>query len=122
MKDIIVTDRALMPIGLYSQAVRADGFLFSALIALDPNTFLERDVAQQTERTLENLKAILMHAGLTLSHVVKTTEFLKEVSDFAAMNEVYGNYFAIAAPARSTVQVAGLPEDALVEIELVAVL
>ena len=79
-------------------------------------------MAQQTERTLENLKAILMHAGLTLSQVVKTTVFLKDMSDFAAMNEIYGKYFAIAAPARSTVQVAGLPEDALVEIELVAML
>lgn len=124
MKDIIVTDGAPMPIGPYSQAVRANGFLFSAQIALDPNTntFLEGDVAQQTERTLENLKAILTHAGLTLSHVVKTTVFLKDMSDLAAMNEVYGKYFAVAAPARSTVQVAGLPEDALVEIELVAAL
>jgi 2-iminobutanoate/2-iminopropanoate deaminase len=75
MKDIIVTDHAPKPIGPYSQAVRANGFLFTAQIALDPNTntFLEGDVAQQTERVLENLKAILTHAGLTLSHVVKTT-------------------------------------------------
>ena len=123
MKDIIVTDDAPKPIGPYSQAVRANGFLFSAQIALDPNTnTLEGDVAQQTERVLENLKAILTHAGLTLSHVVKTTVFLKDMNDFAAMNEVYATYFPVAAPARSTVQVAGLPKDALVEIELVAAL
>jgi 2-iminobutanoate/2-iminopropanoate deaminase len=71
---------------------------------------------------LENLKAILTHAGLTLSHVLKTTVFLKDMNDFAAMNEVYAKYFAVAAPASTTVQVAGLPKDALVEIELVAVL
>jgi 2-iminobutanoate/2-iminopropanoate deaminase len=80
------------------------------------------NVAQQTERVLENLKAILTHVGLTLSHVVKTTVFLKDTNDFAAINEVYAKYFPVASPARSTVQVAGLPKDALVEIELVAVL
>ena len=124
MKDIIVTDHAPKPIGTYSQAVRANGFLFSSQIALDPNTntFLEGDVAQQTERVLENLKAILTHAGLTLSHVVKTTVFLKDMNDCAAVNEIYAKYFPVAAPARSTVQVAGLPKDALVEIELIAVL
>ena len=123
MKEIIVTDHAPKPIGPYSQAVRANGFLFSTQIALDPNTnILEGDVTQQTERVLENLKAILTHAGLTLSHVVKTTVFLKDMNDFAAMNEVYAKYFPVAAPARSTVQVAGLPKDALVEIELVAAL
>ena len=124
MKDIIVTGHAPKPIGLYSQAVRANGFLFTAQIALDPNTntFLEGNVTQQTERVLENLKAILTHAGLTLSHVVKTTVFLKDMNDFEAMNEVYAKYFAVAAPAGTTVQAAGLPKDALVEIELVAVL
>lgn len=124
MKDIIVTDHAPKPIGPYSQAVRANGFLFTAQIALDPNTntFLEGDVVQQTERALENLKAILTHAGLTLAHVVKTTVFLKDMKDFAAMNEVYAKYFPVAAPARSTVQAAGLPKDALVEIELIAAL
>ena len=124
MKDIIVTDKAPKPIGPYSQAVRANGFLFTAQIALDPNTntLLAGDVAQQTERVLENLKAILTHAGLTLSQVVKTTVFMKDMNDFAAMNEVYAKYFPVAAPARSTVQAAGLPRDALVEIELVAAL
>jgi 2-iminobutanoate/2-iminopropanoate deaminase len=123
IKEILVTDQAPKPIGPYSQAVRANGFLFAAQIALDPstNTFLEGDVAQQTERVLENLKAILAIAGLTLSHVVKTTVFLKDMNDFATVNEVYAKYFPVAAPARSTVQVAGLPKDALVEIELVAV-
>ena len=77
-------------------------------------------MAEQTERVLESLKAILTHAGLTLSHVVKTTAFLKDMNDFAAMNEAYGKYFHVAALARSTVQAAGLPKDALVEIELIA--
>ena len=124
MKDIIATDHAPKPIGPYSQAVRANGFLFAAQIALDPNTntFPGGDAAQQTERVLENLKAILTNAGLTLSHVVKTTVFLKDMNDFAAMNEIYAKHFPVAAPARSTVQVAGLPKGALVEIELVAVL
>jgi 2-iminobutanoate/2-iminopropanoate deaminase len=122
MRDIIVTDHAPKPIGQYSQAVRANGLLFAAQIALDPstNTLLEGNVAQQTERVLENLKAILTHAGLTLSHVVKTTVFLKDMNHFAAMNEVYVKYFPVAAPACSTVQAAGLPKDALVEIELIA--
>lgn len=95
MKDIIVTYHAPKPIGPYSQAVRANGFLFTAQIAVDPNTntFLEGDAAQQTERVLENLRAILTHAGLTLSHVVKTTVFLKDMNDFAAMNEVCAKYF-----------------------------
>ena len=90
MKDIIVTDRAPKPIGPYSQAVQANGFLFTAQIAPDPNTntLLEGDVAQQTERVLENLKAILTYEGLTLSHVVKTPVVLKDIHDFAAMNEV----------------------------------
>ena len=94
MKDVIVTAKAPKPIGPYSQAVRSNGFLFTAQIALDPNTniLLEGDVAQQTERVLENLEAILTHAGLTLSHVVKTTVFLKDMNDFAAMNEAYAKY------------------------------
>jgi 2-iminobutanoate/2-iminopropanoate deaminase len=124
MKDVIVTGHAPKPIGPYSQAVRANGLLFAAQIALDPNTntLLSGDAAQQTERVLENLKAILTHAGLTLNHVVKTTVFLKDMNDFAAMSEVYAKYFPVAAPAGSTVQAAGLPKDALVEIELIAVL
>ena len=124
MKKAIVTNHAPKPIGPYSQAVRANGFLFAAQIALHPNTnaLVEGDVAKQTERVLENLKAILRQAGLTLSNVVKTTVFLKDMNDLAAMNEVYAKYFPVAAPARSTVQAAGLPKDALVEIELIALL
>jgi len=123
MKEIFATDHAPKPIGRYSQAVRANGFLFTAQIALDPQTdsLLEGNVARQTERVLENVKAILTHAGLTLSHVVKTTVFLKDMNDFAAMNEVYEKYFPAGAPACSTVQAAGLPNDALIEIELIAV-
>ena len=124
MKDIIVTNHAPKPIGPYSQAVRANGFPFAGQIALNPNTntLLEGNLAQQTERVLENLMAILTQAGLTLSQVVKTTVFLKGIGDCAAMNEVYAKYFPVAAPTGSTVQAAGLPKDALVEIELIAVL
>ena len=123
MKDIIATDHAPKPMGPYSQAT-GERISFLPQIVLDPNTnaFLEGNVGQQTERVLEKLKAILTHAGLTLSHVAKTTVYLRYMNDFAAMNEVYAKYFPVAAPARSTVQVAGLPKDALVEIELVAAL
>ena len=124
MKDIVATERAPKPIGPYSQAVRANGLLFAAQIALDPKTncLVDGDAAQQTERVLENLKAILVAAGLGLSDVVKTTVFLRDLNDFAAMNKVYAKYFPAAAPASSTVQADGLPKDALVEIELVAAL
>jgi 2-iminobutanoate/2-iminopropanoate deaminase len=123
MKDIVLTDRGPKPIGPYSQAVKSNGFVFiSGQVALDPKTneFVGADVRQQTERVLENLKAILEASGVTLSHVVKTTVFLKDMNDFAAMNEVYARYFAAAPPARSTVQAARLPKDALVEIDLIA--
>src|ERR1700746_2906794 len=120
MKQVILTDRGPKPIGPYSQAVRTTGFLFvSGQVALDPNSgaLVGADVRQQTERVLDNLKAILEAAGVSLSHVVKTTVFLKDMNDFAAMNEIYARYFTAAHPARSTVQVARLPKDALVEIE-----
>jgi len=123
MKDVVITDRGPKPIGPYSQAIKANGFLFlSGQVALDPksNEFTAGDVRQQTERTLENIKGILEAAGSNLHHVVKTTVFLKDMNDFSAMNEVYGRYFTSAPPARSTVQVARLPKDALVEIEIVA--
>ena len=123
MKDAVITDRGPKPIGPYSQAIKANGFLFlSGQVALDPksNEFTAGDVRQQTERTLENIKGILEAAGSNLHHVVKTTVFLKDMNDFSAMNEVYGRYFTSAPPARSTVQVARLPKDALVEIEIVA--
>jgi 2-iminobutanoate/2-iminopropanoate deaminase len=123
MKDIVTTDRGPKPIGPYSQAIKANGFLFmSGQVALDPKTgdLIGSDVRQQTERVMENIKGILEAAGSNLHHVVKTTVFLKDMNDFPAMNEVYGRYFSAAPPARSTVQVARLPKDALVEIEVVA--
>lgn len=123
MKDIVLTDRGPKPIGPYSQAVKSSGFLFaSGQVALDPhsNEFFGGDIRQQTERVLENIKGILEAGGSNLHHVVKTTVFLKEMNDFPAMNEVYAKYFTAAPPARSTVQVARLPKDALVEIEVIA--
>jgi 2-iminobutanoate/2-iminopropanoate deaminase len=123
MKDIVLTDRGPKPIGPYSQAVKSNGFVFiSGQVALDPKTneFVGADVRQQTERVLENLKAILEASGVSFHHVVKTTVFLKDMNDFSAMNEVYTRYFTAAPPARSTVQAARLPKDALVEIDLIA--
>jgi|ERR1700730_14034636 2-iminobutanoate/2-iminopropanoate deaminase len=123
MKDIVLTDRGPKPIGPYSQAVRANGFLFvSGQVALHPATaeMTGTDVARQTERVLENVKGILEAGGSNFHHVVKTTVFLKDMNDFIAMNEVYARYFTAAPPARSTVQVARLPKDALVEIEVIA--
>jgi 2-iminobutanoate/2-iminopropanoate deaminase len=125
MKEIVLTDRGPKPIGPYSQGVRANGFLFiSGQVSFDPATseMTGTDAAQQTQRVMENLKAILEAAGSNFHHVVKTTVFLKDINDFAAMNEVYGRYFTAAPPARSTVQVARLPKDALVEIEVIAAL
>ena len=123
MKDVILTDRGPKPIGPYSQAIRTNGFLYvSGQVALDPKTgeMAGADIKQQTERTLENVKGILEAGGSNLQHVVKATVFLKDMNDFAAMNEVYGKYFTLSPPARSTVQVARLPKDALVEIEVIA--
>src|SRR5207245_10535242 len=123
MRDVVLTDRGPKPIGPYSQAIRANGFLYvSGELALDPETgeATGTDIQQQKQRTLENLKGILEAAGSNLHHVVKTTVFLKDINDFAAMNEVYAKFFTLAPPARSTVQVARLPKDALVEIEVIA--
>jgi len=125
MKDIVLTDKGPKPIGPYSQAVKSGGFVFaSGQVALDPKTneFFGGDIRQQTERVMENIKAIVEAAGSNLHHVVKTTVFLKDMNDFSAMNEVYAKYFAAAPPARSTVQVARLPKDALVEIEVIVAL
>jgi 2-iminobutanoate/2-iminopropanoate deaminase len=125
MKDIVLTDKGPKPIGPYSQAVKSNGFLFaSGQVALDPRTneFIGGDIRQQTERAMENLKAVVEAAGSNLHHVVKCTVFLKDMNDFSAMNEAYGKYFPAAPPARSTVQVARLPKDALVEIEVIATL
>jgi 2-iminobutanoate/2-iminopropanoate deaminase len=123
MRDVILTDRGPKPIGPYSQAIRANGFLYlSGQVALDPKTgeMTGVDIRQQTERVLENVKGILEAAGSNLHHVVKTTVFLKDMNEFAAMNEVYGKFFTSPPPARSTVQVSRLPKDAMVEIEVIA--
>lgn len=123
MKEVVTSGRAPKPIGPYSQAVKANGFLFlSGQVALDPASgeFTGSDIRQQTERILNNIKAILEGVGLNLQHVAKTTVFLKSMNDFAAMNEVYGRYFTVAPPARSTIEAARLPKDALVEIEVIA--
>jgi 2-iminobutanoate/2-iminopropanoate deaminase len=121
----VATDRGPKAIGPYSQAVKANGFVFlSGQVALDPNTqqVVEGDVVRQTERVLENLKAIVEAAGSSLKHAVKTTVFLADMNDFAAMNEVYGRYFLTHRPARSTVEVSRLPKDVRVEIDLIALL
>ncbi len=118
------TENAPAAIGPYSQAVVANGFVFTAgQVAFDPASMqiVEGDVAVQTERVMKNLSAILEAAGSGLSAVVKTTVFLRDMNDFAAMNEVYGRWFGDHKPARSTVQVARLPRDVAVEIEAVGV-
>ena len=125
MRDIVITDRGPKPIGPYSQAVKANGFLYvSGQLGLDPSTgeMVEGGIAAQTERAMNNLKGIVEAGGSKLSHAVRTTIYLKDMNDFAAMNEVYGKFFTVAPPARSTVRVARLPKDALVEIDIVAVL
>ncbi len=125
MKEVVATSNAPKAIGPYSQAIRANGMIFcSGQIALDPanNQLITGDVAAQTERVLKNLSAVLWEAGSNLDHVVKTTVFLKNMGDFAAMNEVYGKFFSKQPPARSTVEAARLPKDVLVEIDVIAVL
>lgn len=125
MIETVVTDRGPKAIGPYSQAIKANGFVFiSGQIALDPATqqIVEGDVAAQTERVLENLKGIVEAAGSTIQRVVKTTVFLADMNDFAAMNAVYSRYFVTHPPARSTVEVARLPRDVRVEIDLIALL
>lgn len=122
MKEVISTDSAPKAIGPYSQAIRANGFIFTAgQVALDPVTgqLIEGDVTKQTVRVLENLKALVEAAGSSLDRAVKATVYLKDMGDFAAMNEVYARYFAKNPPARSTVEAARLPRDARVEIDLV---
>lgn len=123
MKQIIETKNAPQAIGPYSQAVRANGFVFaSGQIPIDPQTgeFVAGGVAEQTEQVLKNLSALLEAAGTNLESVVKTTVFLADMNDFVAMNEVYGRFFAENAPARATVEAARLPRDARVEIEAIA--
>src|SRR5579863_8606939 len=123
MRDVISTKEAPQAIGPYSQAIRANGFVFvSGQVAIDPSTqqVLDGDVSAQTDRVLKNLSAILNAAGSTLEKVVRSTVFLKNMGDFAAMNDVYGRYFKEKPPARSTVEVARLPKDVLVEIDVIA--
>lgn len=123
MKTIVQTDKAPAAIGPYSQAVKAGGFVFlSGQVALDPASgqVVEGDVRAQTERVLKNLQAVLAAAGSSLAAVVKTTVFLADMNDFAAMNEVYGRFFSSDPPARATVQAARLPKDVQVEIDLIA--
>jgi len=122
-KKIITTPRAPAAIGPYSQAIRWGELIFvSGQIPLDPvsGKTVEGDIAAQTERVLENLAAILEAAGSSLARVLKTTVYLVDINDFAAMNEVYGRFFPENPPARATVQAARLPRDVRVEIEVVA--
>ena len=124
-KRVIATDGAPKAIGPYSQAiVHGDVVYCSGQIPLDPGTnqIVEGGVAEQTARVLENLKAVLEAAGSSLDRVLKTTVFLRDMGEFAAMNEVYGRYFHVNAPARATVEAARLPRDVRVEIECIAAL
>jgi len=122
-KKVVATKEAPQAIGPYSQAIKAGGFVFTAgQIPIDPATgkLVEGDVKVQTERVLKNLSAVLAAAGSSMDRVVKTTVFLKNMSDFPAMNEVYGQFFKNDPPSRSTVQVAALPKDAQIGIDAVA--
>jgi 2-iminobutanoate/2-iminopropanoate deaminase len=122
-KSIIRPSQAPTPVGPYSQAVRFGDLLFCAgQIPLDPATgsLVGAEIREQTDRVLRNIQAILSHEGLTLANVVKSTVFMVDLAEFAAMNEVYGRYFTADFPARSTIQVAALPKGARVEIEVVA--
>ena len=123
MRSTISTPNAPKAIGPYSQAIRARGLVFvSGQVAIDPATqqVIDGDVAVQTERVMKNISAILASAESKLDQVVRATVFLKNMNDFAAMNEVYGKHFGTAPPARSTVEVSRLPKDVLVEIDVIA--
>jgi 2-iminobutanoate/2-iminopropanoate deaminase len=123
MREVVSSKDAPQAIGPYSQAIKANGFVFvSGQVAIDPATqqVIAGDVAAQTNRVMRNLSEILEAAGSGLAEVVRSTVFLKNMGDFAAMNEVYGKYFSSAPPARSTVEVARLPKDVLVEIDVIA--
>jgi 2-iminobutanoate/2-iminopropanoate deaminase len=123
MREVISTKDGPQAIGPYSQAIRAGGFIFvSGQVAIDPATqqVISGDIAAQTERVLKNLSAILTAAGSGLRNVVRSTVLLKNMSDFTLMNEVYGRFFNLAPPARTTVEVARLPRDVLVEIDVIA--
>lgn len=123
MKTVIASTEAPAAVGPYSQAIATGNLVFCAgQIPLDPATgnLVEGDVTAQTRRVIENIKAVLAAAGATLNDVVKTTVFLLDMNDFAAMNAVYAEHFSAPFPARSTIQVARLPKDARVEIEVIA--
>jgi 2-iminobutanoate/2-iminopropanoate deaminase len=123
MREVIATEQAPQAIGPYSQAIRAQGLIFtSGQIAIDPATaqIIASNVSAQTDRVLKNLSAILQASGSSLEKVLRCTVFLKNIGDFAAMNEVYGRYFQQEPPARSTVEVARLPKDVLIEIDVIA--
>jgi 2-iminobutanoate/2-iminopropanoate deaminase len=123
MKQQVQTDNAPAAIGPYSQAIKAGGFVFvSGQIPIDPKTgqFVSGGIAEQTEQVLKNVSAVLEAAGSSLDRVVKTTVFLADMKEFSGMNEVYAKYFSGPPPARATVAAAGLPRDARVEIEAVA--
>ena len=123
MKRIIQTNQAPAAIGPYSQAIRKDGFLFaSGQLGIDPvrNNFVEGGVKEQTVQIFKNIQAILAEAGYTMTDIVKTTVFLADMVDFAAMNEVYTSQFEGDFPARSTIAVKTLPRNGLVEIEIIA--
>ena len=123
-KKIILTDHAPKPIGPYSQAVQVKSLLFcSGQIALDPTTgqMAGPDVESQTRQVMKNIEAVLKAAGLGWESIIKTTIFLKSMNDFPKVNEIYGQYFKVDPPARSTVEVSRLPKDALVEIEVTAI-
>ena len=123
MKNVIATSNAPAAVGPYSQAIQANGFVYTAgQLGMDPKTgaFVSGDVADQARQAMLNLKAILAAAGSDVSQIVKTTIFLADMGDFKAVNAVYGEFFEGAPPARSTVQVAALPLGGLVEIEAVA--
>lgn len=125
MKQIIHTERAPQAIGPYSQATKAAGFVFvSGQIPIDPETgqFVVGGITEQTDQVLKNLTAVLEAAGSGLELVIKTTVFLADMEEFAAMNEVYGKFFTSDPPARATVEAARLPRDAKVEIEAIALL
>jgi len=125
MKQVISTEKAPSAIGPYSQAIRIGNLVFcSGQIPIDPATgeFVSGGIKEQTEQVLKNLTAVLESAGATLQNVVKTTVFLADMNDFAAMNEVYAKFFSDNKPARSTVQAARLPRDARVEIECIAII
>jgi 2-iminobutanoate/2-iminopropanoate deaminase len=124
MKKIIKTTDAPQAIGPYSQAIEANGFVFvSGQIPLDPKTgnIIAGDIRDQAKRVMENGKAVLAAAGCGMDSVVKTTIYLKNIGDFAAVNEVYGSYFTSDPPARATVEVSRLPKDVAIEIDFVAV-